>query len=99
MAKGQTGEGILDRWDEVRREKWHKVINPVSSANIKRLNSVDPDRAVEQDAFFHLLNKAEKTHDYSILKPIGDVLSFLLKLMKAINSIQYDFSADFEKYR
>jgi|SRR5579862_3020772 2-polyprenyl-6-methoxyphenol hydroxylase-like FAD-dependent oxidoreductase len=75
MAKGQTGERILDRWDEVRREKWHNVINPVSSANIRRLFSVDPDRAAEQDEFFALLNKAEKTHDYSILKPIGDVCS------------------------
>jgi len=70
---------ILDRWDEVRREKWHKVINPVSSANIERLNPVDRDRAVEQDDFFALLHKAQTTGDYSIMKPIGDVRVLQMK--------------------
>lgn len=28
---------LLDRYDQVRREKWHKIINPVSSGNIQTM--------------------------------------------------------------
>jgi 2-polyprenyl-6-methoxyphenol hydroxylase-like FAD-dependent oxidoreductase len=79
MEKGLTDDSILDKWDEVRREKWHKVINPTSSANLKRLNSVDPDVAIEKDEFFNLLKKAET--DPSLLKPIGDVLTIFRGLL------------------
>lgn len=74
MEKGLTDDSILTKWDEVRREKWHNVINPTSSANLKRLNSVDPEIAVERDEFFALLKKAET--DPSLLKPIGEVQLF-----------------------
>jgi 2-polyprenyl-6-methoxyphenol hydroxylase-like FAD-dependent oxidoreductase len=71
IEKGLTDDTILERWDEVRREKWHNIINPVSSANIRRLNTLDPDTAVDNDDFFKLLKKAEK--DPSLLKSMGDV--------------------------
>src|SRR3981189_1095494 len=59
MRDGKTDDNILDRWDEVRREKWHNVINPGSMANLRRLNTADPDIAVEKDEFFQLLKKEE----------------------------------------
>lgn len=74
MRDGETDESILDKWDEVRREKWHNVINPVSSANLKRLNQKDPDAAIQQDEFFQLLKRAES--DPSLLKGFGDVFRF-----------------------
>ena len=34
---GRAGPQILDRYDEIRRDMWHKIINPISSDNIKRM--------------------------------------------------------------
>src|SRR5271170_5783121 len=75
MERGLTDEGILDRWAEVRKQKWHDIINPVSSANIRRLFKHDPDTAVENDDFFKLLKKAEGNP--TLLKPIGDVCPYV----------------------
>jgi len=74
LSKGQTDEFILDRWDEVRREKWHTVVNPVSSANIRRLNAVDPENPLEQDDFFRQLNKVQESGDPSFLIYVGQVI-------------------------
>ena len=74
MLDGETDDSILDKWDEVRRGKWHNVINPVSSANLKRLNQKDPDAAIQQDEFFQLLKLAER--DPNWLKGFGDVCHF-----------------------
>lgn len=60
---------ILDRYSEVRRQKYSEVVNPASSANIKRLWQ-DPE-AADQDEFFQLLGKAKK--DPAITKRLQDV--------------------------
>lgn len=74
MRDGETDDSILDKWDKVRREKWHNVIDPVSSANLKRLNQKDPDAAIQQDEFFQLLKRAES--DRNLLKGFRDVWHF-----------------------
>lgn len=56
---GQADDSILDKYDEVRREIWHKIINPVSSNNMRRLIDLNPETAVEDDPFLQLLKRME----------------------------------------
>ena len=51
---------FFDRYDEIRRAIWHKIINPVSSDNILRLYSQDPNKALENDEFLIALAEAMK---------------------------------------
>jgi 2-polyprenyl-6-methoxyphenol hydroxylase-like FAD-dependent oxidoreductase len=60
IAKGLADESILDKYDEIRRAMWHEVIDPISTANLLRLNSQDPDTALQDDAFLKGLVEAEK---------------------------------------
>lgn len=60
LAEGIATDDILDKYDEIRRAMWHKIINPVSSDNILRMHSQDPDKALENDEFLKMLLKAEK---------------------------------------
>ncbi|KAK4220856.1 hypothetical protein QBC38DRAFT_540384 [Podospora fimiseda] len=58
---GLADDSILDKWDEVRRDIWHKVINPISTDNLKRLYQYSgPDEAMEKDPFFIMMKKAEE---------------------------------------
>src|SRR5579871_4353899 len=59
LAEGIADDDILDKYDEIRRAMWHKIINPVSSDNILRMHTKDPDRALEDDEFLKVLKKAE----------------------------------------
>lgn len=59
IAEGIADDDILDKYDEIRRAMWHKIINPVSSDNILRMHTRDPDKALETDEFLMALKKAE----------------------------------------
>lgn len=55
---GKADDGILDKYDEVRRGIWHEVINPTSSENMRRLFAYgDPDDALEKEPFFRMLRE------------------------------------------
>lgn len=54
-----SADFILGKYHEVRSEKFHKVINPISSANIVRLFGQDPDKALESDPFLQMCKQAE----------------------------------------
>ena len=60
VAEGIADPSIFDKYDEIRREMWHKIINPVSSNNLLRMHSQDPEKALENDEFLKTLSKAEK---------------------------------------
>jgi len=57
---GKAQDSILDKYDEVRREMYHKFIDPVSSENLRRLNGQDPEKAKEQDPLLQMLERASK---------------------------------------
>ena len=44
IAEGVAEDNIVDKYDEIRRAIWHKIINPVSNDNILRLYSQDPNK-------------------------------------------------------
>lgn len=60
----RADDGILDRYDEIRREKYWKVIDSVSSGNLERLwgSSLED---VEKDEFFRSIKKAEKDRGFA----------------------------------
>jgi 2-polyprenyl-6-methoxyphenol hydroxylase-like FAD-dependent oxidoreductase len=74
IAEGIADDSILDKYDEIRRAMWHNIINPVSSDNILRMHSQDPDKALENDEFLKMLVKAEK--DPNLMEQMIRVLSF-----------------------
>lgn len=56
---GLADDGILDVYCTVQRQKWHQLINPISTANIKRMFQQDPEKVLEEDEFMQLVKKAE----------------------------------------
>ena len=65
IHKGVADDSILSIWSDVQRQKWHEIINPVSSGNIKRLFGQNPDTALEEDEFLKLVKKAESDPELS----------------------------------
>ncbi|KAH8807380.1 hypothetical protein F5884DRAFT_856961 [Xylogone sp. PMI_703] len=57
IHKGQADESILDKYDEIRREIYKNFIDPLSTENFKRIWDQDPDKALENDEFFKLIQK------------------------------------------
>ena len=65
LHKGIADESILSTWSDVQREKWHTIINPVSSGNIRRLFQQDPDTALEDDQFLQAVKRGETDIEFS----------------------------------
>jgi hypothetical protein len=70
IHKGLADESILDKYDEIRRQMWHNVIDPVSSDNLKRMHPPNLDHVME-DPFFQEVVKAEK--DPQLMKTMVNV--------------------------
>src|SRR6266536_2430988 len=67
---GKGGPEILDKYDEVRRDIYHKIIDPVSSDNIRRMYQ-DSEKALEKDEFLqvckNLENDLEKSRKFQLV--------------------------------
>ncbi len=60
QAGKADAEFILEKYHEIRSQKFHEVINPISSDNIVRLFGQDPEKAGETDGFLKMCKAAEK---------------------------------------
>lgn len=78
IARGQADDNILDKYDEVRRELWHSVINPISSSNFLRVSATDPETAIEKDEFLAMVETAG--HDSKVRKELDDVSLYLISM-------------------
>lgn len=58
IYEGLADESILDLYSQIRREKYKSVIDPVSTANFKRVHAQDGETALENDEFLQLCVKA-----------------------------------------
>jgi 2-polyprenyl-6-methoxyphenol hydroxylase-like FAD-dependent oxidoreductase len=69
---GKADDSILDKYDEVRREIFHKVISPISTANYLRVAS-DPDEVnvLETDPFLKMVHAAKS--DPAIKQKLNEV--------------------------
>ncbi|OAL42548.1 FAD/NAD(P)-binding domain-containing protein [Pyrenochaeta sp. DS3sAY3a] len=82
---GQATETILNSYDEIRRQKYNDVVNPISSGNIRRLFGQDPETALQNDEFLKLAKKSES--DSGLAKSI----------QLGANVLQYDFTMLYDK--
>lgn len=57
IQNGQADESILDKYSEVRRKKWHDLVDPISRANFRRIWA--EDAIPERDEFFAMCKKME----------------------------------------
>lgn len=80
IYRGETDETILDKYDEVRRQKYREIINPLSSTNIRRLFAQDPDTAAKYDEFLGLCKKASDDEQLS------------RQLQREIKALMHDFT-------
>ncbi|KAK5123266.1 hypothetical protein LTR85_002696 [Meristemomyces frigidus] len=75
---GLTG-GIVD--------KWHELINPISTANIRRLFQQDPEKVLEEDEYMRLVKQAETDLELS------------RELQNASNELLYDYTQHYHRPR
>ncbi|KAK5275031.1 hypothetical protein LTR99_004255 [Exophiala xenobiotica] len=82
IHQGLADDSILDRYNEVRREKYLNIIDPVSSQNLRHLLQ-DPDVALKEDPLFQNMD---------MLKDPEAVA----KLVTGINDIMHDFTKEYK---
>lgn len=75
IATGQADDSILDKYDEKRRSIYHSVIDPISTSNLYRVSTPDPDTALENDPFLSMCAAAKS--DAKIKEKMEKVLAFL----------------------
>ncbi|KIV91183.1 hypothetical protein, variant [Exophiala mesophila] len=80
IYEGKADDSILDRYSEVRREKYLTITDPISTDNIKRLYDQDPDKALENDPLLKLLNGMKDDKEAQ------------REFMKAPFALSYDFT-------
>ena len=73
IAQGKADDSILDKYDEVRRNIYHTIINPVSSSNYMRVCTVDPESIAEKDDTLKMFAKANE--DPAVKKQVDEVRS------------------------
>ena len=61
----KADDSILDIYDQVRRQKYKEIIDPVSSGHIRRLFDQDPETALENDEFLQQCKQAEADPEFS----------------------------------
>jgi hypothetical protein len=84
VHRGLADDSILTRYSDVRREMWHKVIDPVSTQNLKHLLQ-DPEVALKEDPLF--LNRDQfKDPD------------FVAKMVAGIDNIMHDFTKEYRDF-
>ncbi|KAK5113645.1 hypothetical protein LTR62_003272 [Meristemomyces frigidus] len=87
IHSGVCDDDILDIYCSVQRGKWHDIINPVSTANIRRLFLQDPEKALEEDEMLQLILRAETDLELS------------RQLQGAGNELIYDYTRHFHHGR
>lgn len=63
IATGQADDSILDKYSEIRIQKYKEIIDPISSSNIKRLWDASPE-AIKADEFFQAVERAKTDKEF-----------------------------------
>ena len=64
IFNGQVDDHILDKYSEIRIQKYQEIIDPISSGNIKRLWDASPE-AIQNEPFFQALKRAEVDKEFA----------------------------------
>lgn len=62
---GVADDDILDKYSEMRREKYNTIVDPISTGNFKRLWEKSPEETIATDPFFDVVRKAEHDKEFS----------------------------------
>ena len=71
IHRGVADDSILDKYAEVRAETYRNIIDPISTANFKRLWDKDPETTAAEDKFFALIRKMSE--DEGLAKQFREV--------------------------
>ncbi|SCO31867.1 related to monooxygenase [Fusarium fujikuroi] len=85
LNKGLTDDSILDEYSRVRREKYENIVDPMSTANFKRLWEKEPEETFAKDEFFKRIEKANKDEN------------LMNQLREASMSLAHDITQNFRK--
>jgi 2-polyprenyl-6-methoxyphenol hydroxylase-like FAD-dependent oxidoreductase len=72
----QADDAILEKYSEIRIQKYKEIIDPVSSSNIIRLWD-DSEAAIANEPFFQMVKRAE--HDKEFARDMSKVRTAFLK--------------------
>lgn len=101
LATGQLDDSILDKYSEIRIQKYNDIINPISSSNIRRVWDPSPE-AIKADPFFQAVERAEKDEKFAEeMKKVS--LSLYMKLnveysaigltyFQGLSAVMHDFT-------
>lgn len=76
---GKADDSILEKYSDVRREKYQTMVDPLSTENLLRLFDQNPDTAFENDEFLKLCKRTETDIDLAKEMQLG------------VNNLKYDF--------
>lgn len=79
IATGQADEDILEKYSQIRIQKYKEIIDPISSSNIRRLWDPNPE-TVNADPFFQAVRRAEKD------------MEFAEQMKKGLLGVMHDFT-------
>lgn len=85
IYEGKADPAILEKYSEIRRQKYKEITDVVSQDNIRRLYDQDPDRALENDPFLRQLKQNE-----------GNVAA-QQELLRSPNALKYDFTQHYKE--
>ena len=71
IATDQANQDVLDKYDEIRRQIYATVIDPISSSNFLRVSSKDPEKTAQTDEFLALFRQAN--NDPVVKKQVEEV--------------------------
>jgi hypothetical protein len=84
VYEGKADDSILDKYSEMRRQRYQTVTDPISSDNIRRLFDQDPEKALENDSFLKML------------KSIENDVEAQREFMRSPNALRYDFTQHYK---
>lgn len=87
IYEGKADPSILDKYSEIRRQKYEELTNPISQDNIRRLFDQDPDKALENDSFLKMLKANE-----------GNVEA-QREFLRSPNGLKYDFTRHYHQWK
>ncbi|KAJ3468007.1 hypothetical protein MRS44_002072 [Fusarium solani] len=80
IDQGLADESILDKYSDIRRQKYKEIVDPMSTSNFRRLWEKDPETTIAEDDFFKILRMANEDE------------ALLSQLREASMSLTHDFT-------
>ena len=86
MYDGRAGPQILDKYDQVRRAKYHSFTDPVSTSNLRRVRS-NGDTILETDPFLQELVLMEQDPNTTVQLQAVRLLSWIVGVGETCTNI------------